>query len=166
MSHWRHNLQYISCLSSSITSYYYKLKNTPKGRCAPPPIAASLLPKKFKKINYFQKQSASLQAQTRPASGVYFSTGLSCTLLNYITSYWVTQHPIELRCTLISYAAFNWSTPHPIWAKLHPSELRCTLSELSSALRATLNPLSYATAFWATLHPSELWCTLLSYASP
>ncbi len=65
----------------------YWAKKHAKRALRAPPIAASLLPKKFKQINYFQKQNASLQAQTRPASGVYFSTGLSCTLLNYITSY-------------------------------------------------------------------------------
>jgi hypothetical protein len=54
---------------------------------AQPPIGASLLPQKFKKINYFQKQNASLQAQTRAARDVYLSTGLSRTLLSYVAPY-------------------------------------------------------------------------------
>ncbi len=48
----------------------------PTGRCAtPPPFAASLLPKNKIKIDYFQKQNASLLARTLAARGVYFSTG-------------------------------------------------------------------------------------------
>jgi hypothetical protein len=55
------------------------------GRCAPPhcSFAAPPPPKK----NCFQKQNASLQAQTRAGRGVCFSTGLNCTLLNYIAPY-------------------------------------------------------------------------------
>jgi len=64
--------------------------------------------------NYFQKQIASLLAQTR----VYLSAGLSCTLLSYFASYWATLHPPELHWNLISYTA-------PYWATLHPTMLCC-----------------------------------------
>jgi hypothetical protein len=74
--------------------------------------------------------------------GVYLYTGLSCTLLSYIASYWATLHPPELlrhpnerRCTLLSYAA-------PYEAMLHSTELCRTLYELRCILRATVHPLS------------------------
>ncbi len=47
-----------------------------KGRYAPlPSLIASLLLLHLRKINYFQKQNASLHARTRSAKGVYLSTG-------------------------------------------------------------------------------------------
>ncbi len=105
-----------------------------------------------KRINYFQKQKVFLQAQTRAARGVYFSTGLSCTRLSYAAPYWAKLHPNELRCTLLScfapylsYAAIRTMLLH--LDKRYPSELRYSL-------------LSYATYFWATLHPTELRRTL------
>jgi hypothetical protein len=71
----------------------FGLINTPKRALRASPsarsIAASLLlvhPPEIK-ITYFQKQKASLQAQTRAARGVYLTTGLSCTLLSYIAPY-------------------------------------------------------------------------------
>ncbi len=143
-----------------------------KGRCAPPQsIAASLLlihpPPKKNNLQYFQKQNASLQAQTRAARGVYLSTGLSCTQLSYIAPYlatlqppelccalfWATLHPVELRCTLISYAAFNWAILQPIWAMMHPKSYASPY-ELSSTLLSYVAPyLSYAAPY-------------LSYAAP
>jgi hypothetical protein len=71
-------------------------------------------PQKYKKMNYFQKQNASLLAQTQTRRGVYLSTGLSWTLLSYIASYWATLHPPELRCTLMSYTAPYWDTLYPL----------------------------------------------------
>jgi hypothetical protein len=133
------------------------------GRCGSPPPSQLRCSPKNKKINYFQKQNASLQALTWAARGVYLSTGLRCTLMSYIAPYWGTMHPtlhpIELRCTLLSYAAFNWATPHPIWDTLHPksyaapSELRCSL-------------LSYAAPYLSYAAPWEQYCTLLCYAAP
>jgi hypothetical protein len=81
-----------------------------KGRCAPPTRPSQLrcffffknkkisyFPKQNAslqasysskiKITYFPKQNASLQAQTRAARDVYLSTGLSFTLLCYIAPY-------------------------------------------------------------------------------
>ncbi len=116
---------------------------------APPPSFAA--PQKKIKLQYFQKQNASLQAQTRAARGVYFSTGLSCSLLSYIAPYWVTLHPIELRCTLLSYAASTelrrtlYELRCILRATLHPSELCCTLSEQHCA---SLHPKSYAAPSW------------------
>ncbi len=65
----------------------------------PPPIAASLLPQKLK-INYFQKQNASLQAQGRISfhCAKLHLTELYCTLPSYM-------HSSELRGTLLSFAA-------------------------------------------------------------
>jgi hypothetical protein len=58
------------------------------GRCTPPAHRRFAAPPKMKnKLQYFQIQNAFLQARTRDASGVYFSTGLSCTLLSYIAPY-------------------------------------------------------------------------------
>jgi hypothetical protein len=74
--------------------------------------------------------------------------------------HWAKLHPTELHCSLLSYAA-------PYLVTLHPSELCCTLSELSCAIRATLelselrfSRLSYAASFWAMLRPTELRLTL------
>jgi hypothetical protein len=62
----------------------FGLINTTNGALrAPPPIAASLLPKK----KTFQKQNASLLARTRAARAIYLSTGLSYTLMSYIAPY-------------------------------------------------------------------------------
>ncbi len=70
------------------------------GRCAPLAHGSSAASYSSPKNNYFQKQIASLLAQTR----VYLSAGLSCTLLSYIASYWAALHPApELHWTLISY---------------------------------------------------------------
>jgi hypothetical protein len=49
-------------------------------------------PQKIKKINYFQRQNASLQALTRAARG-------------RISFHWAKLHPYELHCTLLSYDA-------------------------------------------------------------
>ena len=57
----------------------------PTGRYAPPAHRSFAAPLKIK-ICYFQKQNVFLQAQTRAAWGIHFSTGLSCTLLSYIAS--------------------------------------------------------------------------------
>ncbi len=114
-----------------------------KGGAARPPrpvhrcFAASYSSPK-NKITYFQKQKASLQAQTRAARGVYLSTGLSCTLLSYIAPYWATLQlqPPELRSALF-------------WATLHHVELpeqRLTLNELRCTLKNK----------WPPLHPSQL----------
>ncbi len=65
------------------------------GRCAQsPPIADSLHPPKNKN-KIFQKQNVFLQARTRAARGIYFSTGLSCTLLSYAATYWASLHPLS-----------------------------------------------------------------------
>ncbi len=137
----------------------FGLITTPNGALrAPRPSQLRCSPQN-KKINYFQKQNVFLQAQTRAARGIYFSTGLICTLLSYAAPYWATLHPRELRCTPVSYAA-------PPWATLHPRELRCTLLSYAAPYWATLHTKSYAAPFWAKLPPSELRCTLLSYALP
>jgi hypothetical protein len=112
------------------------------------------------KINYFQKQNAFLQAQTRAARGVYLSTGLIYTLLSYTAPYWATMHPPELRCTLLSYTAPFWAMLHPIWATLHPSELSCTLLNYTAPFWAMLHPI------WAKLHPLDKLRALLSYDAP
>jgi hypothetical protein len=75
-----------------------------RGAARPPTHRSFAAPHKTK-INYFQKQNIFLQAQTRAARGIYFSTGLRCTLLSCAAPYWATLHPRELRCTLLSYAA-------------------------------------------------------------
>jgi hypothetical protein len=49
------------------------------GRCAPLAHGSFAASYSAPKNNYFQKQIASLLAQTRAAKGVYLSTGLSCT---------------------------------------------------------------------------------------
>jgi hypothetical protein len=60
----------------------------PSGRFAPPTCPSQLrCSPQNKRINYFQKQNVSIQAQTRAARGVYFSTGLSCTRLSYAAPY-------------------------------------------------------------------------------
>jgi hypothetical protein len=120
-----------------------------RGALRPPPAHRSFAaPTKIKNRLYIETKSFPSSPKSA-ARGVYFSTGLSCTLLSYIAPYWTTLHPFELRCALLSYAAPFGSTLHPtkpccIQLLLHPCELCCTLSELSCALRATLNPLSYA----------------------
>ncbi len=86
------------------------------------PMAAS---PKNKKIHYFQKQKASLQARSRVVRGAFHwaklhPNELYCILLSYAALSWATLHPIELRYTLLSYAAFNWATLHHIWAMLNP----------------------------------------------
>jgi hypothetical protein len=53
---------------------------------APRPSQLSCSPKN-KKIKYFQKQNVFLQALIRAARGIYFSTGLSCTLMSYAAPY-------------------------------------------------------------------------------
>ncbi len=128
-----------------------------RGRCAPLVHGSFAASYSSPKNNYFQKQIASLLAQTR----VYLSAGLSCTLLSCIASYWAMQHPPKLHwwlnpnklyCTLLSYTT-------PYYAMLHSTELHCTLFELWCILRATLHPLDKQ-------RPSELCCTILSYAAP
>jgi hypothetical protein len=56
-----------------------------RGATRPPAHRSFAAPLKIK-IYYFQKQNVFLQAQTRAAWGIHFSTGLSCTLLSYIAS--------------------------------------------------------------------------------
>jgi hypothetical protein len=55
--------------------------------CAPPAHPSFAAHPKISKINYFQKPNVFLQSQTRDARGVYFSTGLSWTLLSYAAPY-------------------------------------------------------------------------------
>jgi len=122
-----------------------------RGAARPPSIAASPLPQIKNKL--FPETKCLPSAQTRAAWGIYFSNGLSCTLLSYAAPYLATLHPTKLCCIQMSYAApyLSFSAPqelrYTLWTKLHPSELCCTL-------------LSYAAPFWAMLHPSELSCTL------
>ncbi len=126
----------------------------------PPAHRSFAAPPKIKKLTI--KQNVFLQAQTRAARGIYFFTGLRCTLLSYAAFKWAMLHPIwallhpksyvtpsELSCTLPSYAAPFWAMLHPTWATLRPKSYTA-LSEQSC------NFLSYAEPFWATLHPSEL----------
>ena len=58
---------------------FFGLKTRQTGRCAPPANGSFAASYTSPKNNYFQKQIASLLAQTRAAKGVYLSTGLSCT---------------------------------------------------------------------------------------
>ncbi len=160
----------------------FGLINSPKGAlCAPPSIAASYSSKI--KITYFPKQNASLQAQTRAATDVYLSTGLSCTLtelhctllsyaatswatlcpiLSYPAPCWATMHSTELCCIQLSYVALRFT----LWAKLHPTELHCTLLSYAATSWATLCPISSSAApCWATMHPTQLCCIQLSYVA-
>ncbi len=106
------------------------------GRCAPRPSQLRYSPPTKKSTI-----SRNKMLPFWPPGSVYFSTGLRCTPLSYIASYWVTLHPFEFRCTLLSYAA-------PYWATLHPTMLCCI--QLSYLCRTQ----------------SELSCILLSYAAP
>ncbi len=100
----------------------------------------------FLRIDYFQKQNVFLQAQTRAARGIYFSTGLSFTLLSYIASYWAKLHLFELCRTLLSYIA-------SYWAKLHLFELCCTLLSYAASYQAMLHSTELRRPIWAKLHP-------------
>jgi hypothetical protein len=117
---WATHLGVLACARpcTAHTRLFGLIYTPNEGLCAPSPIAAALLPQKIKKINYFQKQNASLQARTQTARDIYFSTVLSCALLICITLYWAMVHPLKLYCT------------H--WDKLHPSELRLTFLSYAS----------------------------------
>ncbi len=91
---------------------------TPNGRCAPPPIAASLLHVHRPKNVLFPETKASFRPELgppgsnipRPSSHLSHPTELCCILRTML-------HPTELCCTLLSYAASSWATMHP--NKLH-----------------------------------------------
>ncbi len=72
----------------------------------------------IKKIDLFPETKCFPSGPNWGRQGRIFSTGLSCTLLSYMASYWATLHTFELRCPLLSYAA-------PYWASLHPTKLCC-----------------------------------------
>jgi hypothetical protein len=57
------------------------------GRCAPPRPSQLRCSPKNKKSTITRYKNLSLLARTWAARGVYFSTGLSCTLLSYIAFY-------------------------------------------------------------------------------
>ena len=85
---------------------------------APSPFAASPLPQIKNKL--FPETKCLPSAQTRAAWGIYFSNGLSCTLLSYAAPYLATLHPSKLCCIQMSYAA-------PYLSFSAPQELRYTL---------------------------------------
>jgi hypothetical protein len=60
---------------------------TPKRGAARPPDHRSFDAPPIIKNKLFSEQNVFLQAQTRAARGIYFSTGLSCTLLSYAAPY-------------------------------------------------------------------------------
>jgi hypothetical protein len=57
------------------------------GRCAPPRLSQLRCSPKNKKLTISRYKNLSLLARTWAARVVYFSTGLSCTLLSYIAFY-------------------------------------------------------------------------------
>jgi len=75
-----------------------------RGAAGPPAHRSYAAPSKIKN-RLFPETKCFPSGPNLAARGVYFFTGLSCTLLSFAAPYWATMHPLELRGTLLSYAA-------------------------------------------------------------